>query len=468
MTSVRTIILILLITLTLAGASVAAEWSDDVQVSSDTDILNVELEYDPNTGNLFAVICWAGDGCTSYFSDDVGESWTGTFSEGPGATVNDISCLYHKDYFYVVLATPLVLVLYRFDPATGAPVAFGSDTFIIISYSVFEEVDLSTPHSGSDLLCFVGHDNGGRILANSWDLTGGTSAATTSDVGADRGLDAASHLSSDGENYTWMSIISYEGFVNVYRFRWSDANLYLAFSMNLTSSAPDRTAIAIDGIPGLLETVYCAFEYSVNPTNIALNWSPGWAPYYAVQADSNVFCPELHVRQGEDLALVYTHAAGLGPHAPTYGRFVLHPLDEDPGSIIFTPRENPATNYTSTWITPDLEYLSGVDMYGLLYASRISPNHAYFTKRTPGCCGEYTGGITGNANCSGDGKLTLSDISRMIDKVYISKAQLCCHANGNTNASVDCKITLSDITALIDAVYISKTPPAACMSACEQ
>ncbi len=81
-------------------------------------------------------------------------------------------------------------------------------------------------------------------------------------------------------------------------------------------------------------------------------------------------------------------------------------------------------------------------------------------------CGQYTGGITGNANCSTDGKLTLSDITRLIDRVYVSKDLLCCEANGNTNGSVDCKITLSDITVLIDAVYISKTPPAACMPEC--
>jgi hypothetical protein len=85
-----------------------------------------------------------------------------------------------------------------------------------------------------------------------------------------------------------------------------------------------------------------------------------------------------------------------------------------------------------------------------------------------GCCGIYTGGHTGNANCDEDGKLTLSDISRIIDRVYISKAPLCCEATGNTNGSVDCKITLSDITELIDAVYISKQSPEPCMPECEQ
>ncbi len=82
------------------------------------------------------------------------------------------------------------------------------------------------------------------------------------------------------------------------------------------------------------------------------------------------------------------------------------------------------------------------------------------------CCGAFTEGITGNANCSGDGKLTLSDVSRLIDRVYISKDPLCCEASGNTNGSTDCNITLSDITVLIDAVYISQTPPSNCIAVC--
>ncbi len=84
-----------------------------------------------------------------------------------------------------------------------------------------------------------------------------------------------------------------------------------------------------------------------------------------------------------------------------------------------------------------------------------------------GCCGQYTDGITGNANCSSDGKLTLSDITRLIDRVYISTDPLCCEATGNTNGSADCKITLSDITVLIDAVYISQASPADCTLECE-
>ncbi len=93
-----------------------------------------------------------------------------------------------------------------------------------------------------------------------------------------------------------------------------------------------------------------------------------------------------------------------------------------------------------------------------------------------GCCGAYSDGVyptgyTGNTNCSDDGKRTLSDITKLIDFVYISKEPMCCYAAGNTNGSWDdgdCKITLSDITKLIDAVYISKELPAECVAGCER
>jgi hypothetical protein len=80
-----------------------------------------------------------------------------------------------------------------------------------------------------------------------------------------------------------------------------------------------------------------------------------------------------------------------------------------------------------------------------------------------GCCGLFTAGFTGNTNCSNDGKLTLSDVTTLIDHVYISKTPLCCARDGNTNGSSDGKITLSDVTRLIDNIYISKQPTELCL-----
>jgi len=79
-----------------------------------------------------------------------------------------------------------------------------------------------------------------------------------------------------------------------------------------------------------------------------------------------------------------------------------------------------------------------------------------------GCCGFYTRGYTGNTDCSDDGKRNLGDITRLIDKVYVSKEALCCKENGNIDGDVDGKVNLGDITKLIDNVYLSKEETVAC------
>ncbi len=78
------------------------------------------------------------------------------------------------------------------------------------------------------------------------------------------------------------------------------------------------------------------------------------------------------------------------------------------------------------------------------------------------CCGLYRDGYTGNTDCSTDGMCTLSDITKLIDNVYISHAPLCCPENGDVDGSGEADATLSDITGLIDHVYISHAETAAC------
>ena len=77
-------------------------------------------------------------------------------------------------------------------------------------------------------------------------------------------------------------------------------------------------------------------------------------------------------------------------------------------------------------------------------------------------CGQFTFGYTGNTDCSEDGKRDLTDITRLIDRIYISKLNLCCEENGNTNGDIENIIDLADIARLIDHIYISKTETAAC------
>ncbi len=140
-----------------------------------------------------------------------------------------------------------------------------------------------------------------------------------------------------------------------------------------------------------------------------------------------------------------------------------HNIDVDPGGC---PVEVNVCAYAyDPGVSDSVEILvySFNETYGVYGEATIT----FLAQEPDICCGINTGGITGNVNCGSDGKMTLSDITRLIDRVYISKLPLCCEASGNTNGSVDCNITLSDITVLIDAVYISKTPPAECRIECE-
>jgi hypothetical protein len=81
---------------------------------------------------------------------------------------------------------------------------------------------------------------------------------------------------------------------------------------------------------------------------------------------------------------------------------------------------------------------------------------------TPSCCGLYASGYTGNTDCDTSGKRNLADITRLIDRVYISKQPLCCEENGNVDGDVDGKLNLADITRLIDHVYLSKQVTSIC------
>jgi len=67
-----------------------------------------------------------------------------------------------------------------------------------------------------------------------------------------------------------------------------------------------------------------------------------------------------------------------------------------------------------------------------------------------GCCI----GFTGNANCSGDENPDISDITRLIDYLYLSHAPLCCLEEADANASGG-EPDISDITKLIDHLYLS-------------
>ena len=67
-------------------------------------------------------------------------------------------------------------------------------------------------------------------------------------------------------------------------------------------------------------------------------------------------------------------------------------------------------------------------------------------------------GFTGNVNCSEDEIPDISDITRLIDYLYISHLELCCPEEADINASGDPEPDITDITRLIDYLYLSQEP----------
>jgi len=84
------------------------------------------------------------------------------------------------------------------------------------------------------------------------------------------------------------------------------------------------------------------------------------------------------------------------------------------------------------------------------------------TYEASSCCGYYTGGVTGNCDCDPQGRMNLADITKLVDRVYISRNPLCCELNGDVNGDGKANPNLGDITVLVDHVYVSGEDTAPC------
>ncbi|MFZ5981311.1 MAG: hypothetical protein ACOYVF_11830, partial [Candidatus Zixiibacteriota bacterium] len=104
--------------------------------------------------------------------------------------------------------------------------------------------------------------------------------------------------------------------------------------------------------------------------------------------------------------------------------------------------------------------MDGYDTFapGLVgYLLEYQPALAEASVTYSGCCV----GFTGNANCSESEEPDISDITRLIDYLYLSHEPLCCLEEADSNGSGG-EPDISDITRLIDFLYLSHTPLTDC------
>jgi hypothetical protein len=78
-----------------------------------------------------------------------------------------------------------------------------------------------------------------------------------------------------------------------------------------------------------------------------------------------------------------------------------------------------------------------------------------------GCCV----GKTGDVNLSGD--CTLTDLSQIINYLFVTFSPVACPAAGNTTGDSACEITLTDLTRLVNFLFVTFDPPADCNPACQ-
>lgn len=72
-------------------------------------------------------------------------------------------------------------------------------------------------------------------------------------------------------------------------------------------------------------------------------------------------------------------------------------------------------------------------------------------------------GATGNIDCDVANGTDISDLSALIDNLYITMSSLCCAKSANIDGDLSGGVDISDLSALIDFLYISFTPPASCL-----
>lgn len=80
---------------------------------------------------------------------------------------------------------------------------------------------------------------------------------------------------------------------------------------------------------------------------------------------------------------------------------------------------------------------------------------------TGACCN----GSTGDVNA--DGNTNLTDVTLLVNSVFVTFVPLACPAAGNVSGDAGCDITLTDLTQLVNHIFVTFEPTSACLPACE-
>jgi hypothetical protein len=71
-------------------------------------------------------------------------------------------------------------------------------------------------------------------------------------------------------------------------------------------------------------------------------------------------------------------------------------------------------------------------------------------------------GITGNVDCSPNGSVDITDLTTLIDHMFINMSSLCCIAEANIDGDSEGRVDIADLTQMIDFLFVNFAPMAAC------
>jgi len=116
-------------------------------------------------------------------------------------------------------------------------------------------------------------------------------------------------------------------------------------------------------------------------------------------------------------------------------------------------------NYAAQWVPDDSLGVITLVIQAVGRDSAFLKTGLLFTRVDPrGCCVA----ASGNVDCDQADVADISDLTALIDHLFINRTQLCCAEEANTDGSPDGVADVSDLTALIDHLFISLAPTAAC------
>jgi hypothetical protein len=82
-------------------------------------------------------------------------------------------------------------------------------------------------------------------------------------------------------------------------------------------------------------------------------------------------------------------------------------------------------------------------------------------------CGGCCIGTVGNVNYDPQDNVDISDLTAIVNYLFVTFEPLVCRAEANADGDAGCTIDISDLTKLVNSLFVTFEPLPACDPACE-